>query len=1685
MFKRISALLLTLLLVTSLCLPSFSASADWGDGTWGVSGEVSQSTQSQSGSWGMPSNNRFQGTFKWNETPAQSSRPTPSPKPVQDASGSEDAAPVSGQVSVEGDSSVRYPSVPDPEPDPDLPSIEEKTGVPFMRMDGNGYVFFPGEAKLLVNELLKFNYGANHVELRPGSDEYVEGVYHAAMDQDGNYEIALLSPGESTFNFDWAIQSDATFDVTVVGAGGGGGSGGDCGSSGQHAYSNGGGGDGGNVVTATGLSVSNYTSPVTATVGAGGAPGGYWAYAFCSPSSCECVCDSVPQVVSGRTCTCPHMDRDAYRPGSTGGQSVFGSYTAYGGTGGSSRNDNVQNGSNGSNYGDITILGQSYHVGYGGGGGSASGDWSDVNHPSNNNMNHSYTASAYNGYVVEGYGNGGCGSGTFAYYNGCGVGFNYGSYSNSNVTEEGSWGGSAGLQGIIYLRGKQPLKGIVEINKIVYPLGYDRDGFEFELIKVDGTTETSIGVVSTDTNGYARFVGLDPGQYICRELDRDGYIIDEPQQFTLAASEVKTLQFENTSLSRIDIKKETDDYPAKTDLSGFQFNIYSVDGSTEHYLETVTTDASGEAHSSWYPLGGNYMVEEVNNNAAMQWYNENTLRIPVSLDFRYNMVSYTNTSFKLNASLKKEDLNLGSEAQGDGTLEGARYALLYYEMVGGVETEHIVDYATSDANGTIAFPYAASAYRDYYYREVEAPTGYQLDETAYPLSKTGSGNTYTGYNVVKDTVQMAPILISKKDSDAYFQSVTPFSGDGYVYGSESQGDADINTGVFSIYYDESNVNNHISVNGTTYGKGDLVTTVASNSWSIPLPYGTYKVIETTPPEGYKPNSTPVILNNYSSSPAIAEFTNDVETTTLQILKASSLPDVNVNFTDFRIVITNLSEHPIRYRDPTLSYGAGYGVLSNWFSYNGSYYLNPGGQLAFWCRPASGHNPTIELPVGTYKIHEDHYPTESYWNNRGTDVVPDFTIRNYGEDVTDPLDLQMKIYNEPDFGYSNSGDIVIKKTADANLPAEALDDEFTIYVNTNYGCTVQIQRNGAADGSMTIPGTVTMKAGDTVKLSGLPLYYWRTGYSPNIGHFETWDYTEFQVTEWTPLPDGWEYVSGGTGWLQTRRNLNGITPHGELIDAHSGEILETWERTDAVYEIVNHYTNSLPDTFNLTVTKETAGLMADTDKLFDFSVVLTNDATDTPYTEAVAPTGTMHDWAGADGSYTFKLKNGESMSLTLPEGVSYIISESDDADYEESVNNVPGRQVSGVISETSGNVTYAFKNTRDGANIVVDKTIAGDSADMADRFTYTLTMKGQDNTAPYEGTVTPSGNVTGWTNTGAGTYTFTLGHGESITIPLPDGTNYMVSEDPNGYTCTVNNADGTSASGVISHTDGDAEYSFKNTKNGASVTVSKTVEGNFADPDEKFLFTATFTRNSSPYTGTISPAGDVTEWTNTANGVYTFKLGDGESISMSLPAGVAYSFVENSNGYVCKVNDAAGNTASGTIVSGTDRTFAFKNTKNGSHLIVSKQLAGNFRNLNDVFNFTLTLKDASDNAYDGEVTPEGDVHDWSSTGTGVYVFKLGHGEEISIELPDGIKYTVSEQAKDYKPSVDGAAGSSANGTVSSAGGDKEHVFVNTKNGTVPTGISSGNGVGIVFCAVAVVSAMAAAGAVIVKKRKNKV
>jgi hypothetical protein len=275
-------------------------------------------------------------------------------------------------------------------------------------------------------------------------------------------------------------------------------------------------------------------------------------------------------------------------------------------------------------------------------------------------------------------------------------------------------------------------------------------------------------------------------------------------------------------------------------------------------VHTMTTDATGTATTSnnLLPYGNYEIVEKtpptgyLGTGVIRQTFTIKDNGVIVSLKTADKVIK--NDVIRGGIEIEKWDfeLNRGATPQGDATLEGAVLEIWnrspHSVLVGGVEyaPDTVVHTLTTNTEGWAGTPANLLPYGSYEIIEKTPPTGYlgtgvikqsfQIRENGIVVSLKTDGK------VIKNDVIRGGVEIEKWDIERNERTL-------------KQGDATLDGAVLEIW----NRSVHsVLVGGIEYAPDTVVHTLTTNAdgWAGTefdlLPYGSYEIIERTPPTGY-------------------------------------------------------------------------------------------------------------------------------------------------------------------------------------------------------------------------------------------------------------------------------------------------------------------------------------------------------------------------------------------------------------------------------------------------------------------------------------------------------------------------------------------------------------------------------------------------------------------------------------------------------------------------------------------------------------------------------------------------------------------------------------------------------------------------------------------------------------------
>ena len=321
------------------------------------------------------------------------------------------------------------------------------------------------------------------------------------------------------------------------------------------------------------------------------------------------------------------------------------------------------------------------------------------------------------------------------------------------------------------------------------------------------------------------------------------------------------------------VKKDSE---TSNTLAGAVYGIYSDAACTQLIKQMPATDVNGAAKVTIEKTQEVVYLKEI---SVPTGYTIDAKAYNVTLNIgKTSNMNVTDKRVTATISLHKQDAETGNTPQGDATLEGAVYGLFAREDIVHPDGKTGVLYKkgtqitslTTDKNGQAS---VSNLYLGkYYFKELTPPVGYLLDQEEHEVDCS-----YEGANV--------PVVerkaISKEDVIKQPFQIIKAANNGKT-------DADLLKGIgFSAWlasdlkvkadgsYDFSSANPVVI---TADGKTEMFTDEKGYACSIPLPYGTYVVKETTSKHNYEPVDDFIVTinENHPDTPQVWRVLLDKE-----------------------------------------------------------------------------------------------------------------------------------------------------------------------------------------------------------------------------------------------------------------------------------------------------------------------------------------------------------------------------------------------------------------------------------------------------------------------------------------------------------------------------------------------------------------------------------------------------------------------------------------------------------------------------------------------------------------------------------------------------------------------------------------------------------------------------------------
>lgn len=459
-----------------------------------------------------------------------------------------------------------------------------------------------------------------------------------------------------------------------------------------------------------------------------------------------------------------------------------------------------------------------------------------------------------------------------------------------------------------------------------------------DIYKADGTKVYNKGDLVaenlvTGSDGKVLLSDLHLGTYIVTETKSiDGYTINTTPQTVKIVYQDQTVevQYEAATIQNARQKAEVSvlkqDSETENPLDGGEYTLYAgndiknQDGSVivtkGTALQTVTTGEDGRAAFTVdLPIANSYYIAETkapyaytrNSEDVYQfsfnYLSENTAKASFSHTFENDRTTAKIHIYKIDKETGK------AAAQGDASLQGAVYGLYARNDIIHPDGATGVIFKAGDLVATLTTDEGGNAEVDnlylgnYYVKEISPSEGYLLDEEEHDvvcdyegdLVAEVSRSTTSAEQVIKQPFQLIKVSDNGDDTEAPLLSGAGFTA--YLKSSLSV-NAD---GSYDFGSAEPVV---IGENGETI----LMTDATGHLVTIPIPYGTYVVVETVTPHNMKTvNPFEVkITENHPTEPQVWRVFIDREfTAKLRIVKKDSKTGQTVLVPNAEFKIYNL------------------------------------------------------------------------------------------------------------------------------------------------------------------------------------------------------------------------------------------------------------------------------------------------------------------------------------------------------------------------------------------------------------------------------------------------------------------------------------------------------------------------------------------------------------------------------------------------------------------------------------------------------------------------------------------------------------------------------------------------------------------------------------------------------------
>jgi len=544
-----------------------------------------------------------------------------------------------------------------------------------------------------------------------------------------------------------------------------------------------------------------------------------------------------------------------------------------------------------------------------------------------------------------------------------------------------------------------------------------------DIIAADGTLVYQKGAVvaaklTTNKDGEVTLGNLHLGSYVITETGAPKNYINQGESKKITLSESDPTQeivlgnatFTNDRQKVSVVISKLDD-TTKNPLPGGIYGLYAAEAiknangdaivAKDTLIQKTTTGADGKAtFTADLPLNVSYYVKEL--QAPKKYVRNEKDVFTFKADYmneKETVIKFTYTfeNERVNAriDLTKVDAETGAIAQGDATLEGAIYGLYAREDIVHPDGKTGVLYKKDSQIATLTTDKNGKAFIEnlylgkYYIKELVPSEGYLLDSKEYDLDCADEGDlvkTVKKAATSKEQVIKQPFQVIKAANNG-------------------KTDADLLSGVGFTAYLVSSLK--VNADGTydfakaepivitEDGKTEMFTDGRGHAQSIPIPYGTYIVRETTTPHNFTPvdDFIVTITENHPTTPQVWRVLLDDEfEAKLKIVKKDDETKRSILLANTEFRVYDMDNE--KYVEQVTTYPK--------TKVHKSYFTDANGYLIL----------PNNLSVGHYRVEEVNAPEGYTLNTSGIEVLVDSNTAYQMDSVSGDAIITVEVENHP-------------------------------------------------------------------------------------------------------------------------------------------------------------------------------------------------------------------------------------------------------------------------------------------------------------------------------------------------------------------------------------------------------------------------------------------------------------------------------------------------------------------------------------------------------------------------------------------------------------------------------------------------------------------------------------------------